>query len=432
MSFLKSLFKEQKKPPSPPTAESCKLVAEAVPIETLEQLIPIRNFSNDKLLAFATEVKSEVYLDKTVLFNAGDHAECAFYLLNGSVTLSDSGGQSYEVQAKTTKAKFPLSSGAIHTTTAVASSDVSVLRVSHKIMASKNTGATPLAELNIPEELQENKLLHAFVHYYNSEEMEIPSLPDIAVKLRSAMQHDIGVAEAVKIIQLDPVISAKLVEVANCPLYVCATPAKSCFTAVNRIGLHATRNLVISLSIHHVFKGHSSLIRKFLDRLWKQSLYISTLSYILASVSKQANPEEALLAGLVCDIGAIPFLNFTSNLPKDYYTEEDIAQALPFVKGPIGYRILQDWGFAEEFIQIPLYSEDWYQNQSPELSLTDIVVLSRLHSKIGRNTPGEDLPAITSIPAASKLKDYSLSPEHSLKMLHGAQQQVQEAMAALD
>jgi len=132
----------------------------------------------------------------------------------------------------------------------------------------------------------------------------------------------------------------------------------------------------------------------------------------------------------VCDIGAVPFLNFAANLPKDYYTEADIEQALPYVKGPIGYRILQNWGFTEDFIKIPLFSEDWYQNQGPELDLTDIVVLSRLHSKIGLNQFPE-LPAITSIPAASKLKDYSLSPEHSLKILHDAKQQVHDALATL-
>jgi len=425
MSFLNSIFKERKNPPP-----ISILKAEAVSLETLKELIPVRNFSNDKLLAFATDVKSEVYSAKTMLFRAGDQADCAFYLLKGTVALSDSSGQTYEIQAGTTKAKFPLSSGAVHTTTAVASSDIAVLRVSHNILASKHTGAAPLAELNIPDALAENKLLQAFLHYYNSEEMEIPSLPDIAVKLRHAMQHDIGVADAVKIIQLDPVISAKLVEVANCPLYVCAVPAKSCFTAVNRIGLHATRSLVISLSIHHVFKSDSPLIRKHLDKIWKQSLYISTLSYVLASVTKQANPEEALLAGLICDIGAVPFLNFAANVPKDYYTEADIDLALPYVKGPIGYRILQDWGFAEDFLSVPLHSEDWYQNQGPELDLTDIVVLSRLHSKIG-NDPLAELPAITSIPAASKLKDYSLSPEHSLKILHEAKHQVQEALATL-
>lgn len=425
MSFLDSLFKDRKSQPS-----VCHLEAEPISIETLTELIPVRNFSQDKLRAFATEAKSDVYPEQTVLFRSGEQADCVMYLLKGSVILSDNGGQTYEIKAGTTQAKFPLSSGALHTTTAVANSDTAVLRVSHHILAGKHADKSKFMELEIPDELAENRLLQAFVHHYNSEEMEIPSLPDVAVKLRHAMQHDIGAADAVKIIQLDPVISAKLVEVANCPLYVCEVPAKSCLTAVSRIGLHATRSLVISLSIHHIFKTNSPLIKKYLDKIWRQSLYTSTLSYVLASVTKQANPEEALLAGLVSDIGAVPFLNFTANLPKDYYSAADIDLVLPYVKGPIGARILHDWEFSEDIVKIPLFSEDWYQSQGPELDLTDIVVLSRLHSKIGRHESG-DLPAITSIPAASKLKDYSLSPEQSLKILHEAKQQISDALLVL-
>lgn len=148
---------------------------------------------------------------------------------------------------------------------------------------------------------------------------------------------------------------------------------------------------------------------------------------MLAAVTRQANPQEALLAGLICDIGSIPFLSFAANLPGDYFTESDIELALPYVKGPVGYKILLDWGFSEEFLKVPVYSNDWYQNSSEELNLTDIVVLSRLHSKIGQ--PGmPELPAITSIPAAGKLKNFSLSPELSLNILSEAKQQINDTM----
>ena len=425
MSFLNSFLKDKKN-----VLPKCSLVAEPVSMDTLKTLIPIRNFSSEKLGAFADNYLSEVFPEQTVLFHIGQETDSTLYLLEGRIALSDDSRKTYEIEAGTPKAKFPLSSGCKHTTTAIAKTDVRILRVSQNIMASHKADTSHLSDLNIPDELSENRLLHTFSQHYQHEELEIPTLPDIAIKLRKAIQNNIDIAEAVKIIQLDPVISAKLIEVANCPLYISAAPAKSCFTAVTRIGLNATRNLVVSLSLHHIFKSQSPLIKKYLDDIWKQSLYISTLCYVLASVSKQANPEQALLAGLVCDIGAVPFLNFAANLPKDYYTETDIAHALPYVKGPIGYKILRDWGFSEEFITIPLDSENWYQNSSETLNLTDIVVLSRLHSKIGKVDLSE-LPAVTSIPAASKLKDFSLSPELSLNLLYEAKAQIHQALKAL-
>lgn len=425
MSILSSLF-NSKKNISPAAAP----VSEDISIETLKELIPIRNLSQEILEAFATNHKPETYAKQTILFRLGDATDSALYLLGGEITLSDDTGKSYVVKAGTVKARFPLSSGIKHTTTAVADTDVSILRVSQKIMASNSSSSSPLSQLTIPDELAENRLLQIFAEHYLNEKLELPSLPDVATKLRHAMQQDIDIAGAVQIVQLDPVMSAKLIEVANCPLYVFATPAKSCFTAVNRIGLNATRNLVISLSINHIFRSNSPLIKNILDRIWKQSVYISALSFVLADITRQVNPEEALLAGLVCDLGALPFLHFADNLSKEYYNEDDITAVLPYVKGPVGFKILCEWGFPEEFVKIPVYSEDWYQNSSKELSLLDIVVLSRLHSEIGQKKDVAGLPAITSIPAASKLKNYSLSPELSLNVLHEAKHKVSEALKA--
>jgi HD-like signal output (HDOD) protein len=423
MSFLNPFLKG-KKNESP---KNCTNVIENISVDILQTLIPIRAYSEEILQAFASNHQSEVFPKKAVLFRVNEVTDSIMYLLKGTISLSDDSGNTYEVTEGSAKAKFPLSSGTIHTTTATAKTDVSILRVPQKIMSSRQQTLTELTELIIPEKLAENRLLQTFSEHYSNEKLELPTLPDIAIKLRNAMQQEISIPDAVKIIQLDPVISAKLIEVANCPLYMSATPAKSCFTAVSRIGLNATRNLVISLSINHVFKTNSKLIRKYLDNVWKQSLYISTLSHVLAAVTKQADPEEALLAGLICDIGAVPFLNFAANLPKDYFTEAELELALPHVKGPIGYKTLVEWGFPEEFTTIPLYSDDWYHNTGENLTLTDIVILSRLHSKIGRSEMPE-LPAITSIPAASKLKNFALSPEHSLNLLYEAKHQINEAM----
>lgn len=421
MALIPSFLKGKKQ-----TKGSCSLVSEKITLELLKSLIPIRNLSTDKLESFALEHKSEVFSAGEKLFSADESDEPAFYLLKGTVSLSDRNGKTYEVEATEELAKFPLSGGVQHTTTATAVTDVSLLRVSQKIM-SINSEKHQSLELTIPDELSHSRLLQSFAQHFIDDELVVPSLPSVAVQLGKAMQKEIGVNEAVKIIQLDPVISAKLIEVANCPLYIAISPAKSCFEAVNRIGLNATRSLVISLSIHNLFKSRSPKIKKRLDRLWKDSLSVSSLCYVLAAVSKQKKPEEALLAGLVCDIGVIPFLDFVTNLPADYCDEKEIDQIIPIVKGAVGASILEKWGFAEEFIAVPLLAEEWYHNTEKSLSYADIVTLSKLHKAIGtKNTT--HLPVITSIPSASKIKNITLSPENSLSILHDAKDKINDAL----
>lgn len=418
MASIKSLFEKNES----------QLIGSKTSTEVLRQLFPIRNLSEEILENFDTEKHIEEISIGTTLFNIDEATDCAIYLLSGCVVLSDHNGKSYEIEAGKAQAKFPLCSGVKHTTTAKAKTNIRILRVSLSIMSSSNRHEHGV--LKIAEEFDNNRLLKLFANHFLEHELEFPSLPEVAINLRKAIEKDVSIIDAVKIIQIDPAISAKIIEIANCPLYLTQIPASNCYEAVNRIGLNATRSLVTSLSIKKIFKAKSPLLKKYLELYWRQSLYLSVLAHVLASSSHQQNPEDALLAGLVCDIGVLPFLSFVSNLPTEFINEADINEAIPILKGIVGAAILKEWAFPMEFIDVALYSNDWFQSLSDTLTLTDIIVLSRLHAQIGKKV-NLDIPAITSIPASSKLKNMALSPENSLAILHNAKAKIQMALNIL-
>jgi HD-like signal output (HDOD) protein len=422
MEILKTFFKEKKH-------LSREEKTQKISLEKLKKLIPIRNLSEDILQVFVEDHHGEWLPPNETLFTINTPADCAIYLLHGTVIITDQNGNSQEIKSDTTEANFPLCSGKLYTTTAVTKTDTCILRVSHKIMSIDTQHRH--TEIIIPDQLSDNQVLQLFSQHVSEEKLEVPLLPQVAIRLRQAMQEDISVADAVKIIQTDPVISAKLIEVANCPLYLTLNPAKTCLDAVSRIGLNATRNLVISFSLRQVFSCRCKHIMKYMDHTWKESLLLSCLSFILAEESQQYNPEEALLAGLVADIGTIPFLSFVSKLPKEFHSTDEVRQAIPAVRGVIGAIVLKDWNFDQEFIKAASHSHDWFQHQEGPLNLTDIVILSRLHYKLGKKKKS-NLPPITSIPAASKLKNIALSPENTLKILHDAHARVKEAFKAFN
>ncbi len=423
MEILKTFFKDNKN-------LSGEEKTQKIPFEKLKKLIPIRNLNEDILQVFAEEHHGEWISAKETLFTINTPSDCAIYLLQGTVTIIDQNGNSQEIESDTTQANFPLCSGSLYTTTAIAKTNVCILRVSHKIM-SINTQHRQ-TEIIIPDQLGDNQVLQLFSQHVSEEKLEVPVLPQVALRLRQAMQEDISIADAVKIIQIDPVISAKLIEVANCPLYLTLNPAKTCLDAVSRIGLNATRNLVVSFSLRQVFSCRCKHIMKYMDQTWKESLLLSCLSFILAEESGQYNPEEALLAGLVADIGTIPFLSFVAKLPKEFHNTDEVRQAIPAVRGVIGALVLRDWNFDETFIEAASHSHDWFHHHPGPLNLTDIVVLSRLHYRLGQKKRRVSLPPITSIPAASKLENIALSPENTLKILHDAHSRVKEAFNAFN
>lgn len=409
----------------------------AVTVAELRQLIPLRNFSEEELSAFALTQTTETYGPGSILFERGESESCVLYLLTGTVRMALNDQQSYEVIAGTAKARFPLSYGESHRATAIAITDVEVIRVSAQVMH-KNLSAQlkedrvlDPSRWEVPLELKSSRLLQAFCQNFQNEELALPTLPDVALRLRQAIARDgIGVAEAAKIVQADPSIAAKLLHVANSPLYLCAQPAKSCLEAVSRLGLKATCSLVVSFCLSGLFKSKDEFLGRRMRALWQEAIHVSALAYVLAKDNRWPNPEEALLAGLVCDIGQIPLLAFADGFPKDQYRPQEIEPVCLVVCGPIGYYLLKRWSFPEELANVPLLSTLWHYDSGPTLTVSDIVMLARLHRYLETGRIAE-VPAINAIPACGKLRDGTLSPEYSLKVLHEAKAQVQEALSLL-
>ncbi len=435
--FKRFLRKTSGSTARPRRKPSLNLSPRPITVPELRQLIPLRNLSEEELNAFALTSQTETYSPGSILFERGETDAHVLYLLAGTVTMVLNDEQSYDVSAGTVKAHFPLSYGESHTTTAIARTDVEVIRVSAKVMH-KNLSAQlkedRLLDPNrweVPLELRNSRLFQAFCQNFQSEELELPTLPDIALKLRNAIERDdIGVAEAARIVQVDSTIATKLMHIANSPLYLAAQPARNCVEAINRLGLKATCNLVISLCMRSIFKSKDEFLCQKMRAVWQEGLHVSALAWVLAKDNHWHDPDEALLAGLICDLGLIPFLAFAEAFPKTHYQRAEIKVAMPAVRGPIGYYVLKRWGFPDELVSVPMLATVWHYDSGPKLALSDIVMLSKLHRGMETARMAE-VPPINSIPACGKLRDSSLSPEYSLRVLHDAKAQIQEVLSLL-
>ena len=368
----------------------------------------------------------------TILFRAEEQDDSVIFVLQGTVGIETEEGRKYEVQAGTTKSHFPLSTGKKHSATGYAKTDVQLLRVPNKIMTlgsetkRKKIMSINYEQLDIPGELRMSGLVHSFYQALENNNVQLPSLPDVSLKLRRAIEDDMSIAEATKIVQLDPTIVAKIIQVANSPLYLTSNPANRCQDAVTRLGLVATRDLVTGISLHNVFKSTQPQIRQHLVNLWKHSVSLSSICFVLAQKTKRIDPDKALLAGLLSDIGIVPFLHFAENFPRELFDPDELDAAIPYIRGPAGTMVLKQWDFPDELAEIPSLAEDWYHNSGEELTLSDIVVLAKLHSYIGTPRMAE-LPFVNTIPAYAKLGKVGLSPELSLDLLHDAQEQINVA-----
>ena len=114
--------------------------------------------------------------------------------------------------------------------------------------------------------------------------------------MRKAVQQDCEIADLVKIVNLDPVISAKLIQVVNSPLYRPLNPISNCLNAINRLGLKTTRNLVIAFSMKNLIKSKNPLITKRIQHSWLQSIKVASISHILAQLTQKVEPDDMRLS----------------------------------------------------------------------------------------------------------------------------------------
>ncbi|PKM12617.1 MAG: histidine kinase [Gammaproteobacteria bacterium HGW-Gammaproteobacteria-3] len=407
-----------------------KLVATrpiTLPIAFLKRLVPIAQLLVEEEIQ-QLSIRTANFSAGSIIFSRGSEVGALAYIVKGSVFMETHNNSGQEITAGTLKALYPLATGQFHPMTAIAKTHVTLIYVPQDVLRFNRPTVNPLYDTwQVSDALQKNPFYQRFYQHCTQQELAIPSFPDIALKLRRAIQQEQGIAHLIKIINLDPAIAAKLIQVANSPIYRTIEPITNCHSAINRIGLTTTRNLVTAISMKNLFKSTQPELKKRFQNTWIQSVRISSISHTLAGLNGQVAPEQALLAGLLHNIGTLPLLKFADGLSADSYTFADIDQCLDELQAPLGSVILEKWDFPDGFKNIPLQSNHWFENTGPELNLTDIVLLAKFHNLLA-TSGGADLPLISTLPAFQKLKHQLLTAEMSLQILQDAKQQIAETI----
>ncbi|WP_256360884.1 HDOD domain-containing protein [Methylomonas koyamae] len=120
--------------------------------------------------------------------------------------------------------------------------------------------------VHVQEELDANRLV-------------LPTLPDVAIKVRDAVSNGDATAQSLaEIIATDAAISARLIQVSNSPLYRGAVEIKNIQMAVTRLGNNTIRTLITSLIMQQMFTPTSALLETYFRKTWEQGVNVSAIA----------------------------------------------------------------------------------------------------------------------------------------------------------
>ncbi len=258
----------------------------------------------------------------------------------------------------------------------------------------------------------------------------MPSLPDVALRVREAVRDEKrNISDLTRIVQVDPALTARLVQVVNSPLYRGNKKIDNLHTAITRLGLEATRNLVMSFSLRNLFTPKSRELGHRMQATWRHSCKVGAISSVLARLNRGVDPDRAMLGGLIHDIGELPVLQYLEKHPQSL-SDQSLSNMMARLRGALGTFVLKTWQFEADLAQIPRQVEDWKREVSVGIDYIDIVQVSHIHSLFG--TPeASQLPPLTSLPSFQKLPISKLGPDASLELMEQSQQEINEVIQIL-
>lgn len=349
------------------------------------------------------------------------------FLLDGELAMGDERRTLETIVAKTPRARRPLFNVFPKGMIATSKTGAVLLRVARRAY---------LQALHADKHQvvgRGGRLYETIYEAYQKKRLELPVLRDHVIRIRMAIRNPrADVQKISQLVMSDPVISAKLVQVSNSALFPSMKQLTTVRDAVTRIGLKMTDEIVLAQSLKSIFHSRSPVINRRLKETYQHSTLIASLSFCVAREYEQLNKEQAMLAGLLHDLGVIPILTFMEKEDLlDEVTEDEVEHTITHLRGVIGGMVLSNMGFDDGLIAVAEEAESWEREIDGGGDYVDVVNLAHLFSVMG--TEEMDLyPRVDEVSAYTRLGFSAFDPDEGLKKVRNAKAIAAAIMSALN
>jgi HD-like signal output (HDOD) protein len=262
----------------------------------------------------------------------------------------------------------------------------------------------------------------------NANRLVLPTLPDVALKVRDAVtKGDSSAAELAEIIVTDASLSTRLIQVANSPLYRGTNPINNIQMAVSRLGNKIVGTLITSLVMQQMFTPSNKHLEEHFRKTWEQSINVSSISRALTTFTPHLNRDEAMLAGLIHQIGKLPIFMLVEKIPEFRDSPSRMAKLLEKAHPAVGKLIMDTWNFPDELKLVASEYVNFRYDSGPKADYVDIVQVAFLQSIAGTDHPASRVDCST-VPSFAKL---GLASDIEILEIEGVSDEIELARSML-
>ena len=214
-----------------------------------------------------------------------------------------------------------------------------------------------------------------------SGDVVFPTSFDTVMRLRKALQDpDLSMAKLASVITVEPLISARLLALANSVAYNPAgNEVRDLQRAIERLGLQVVRTASLGIAMRQLIMARSVVgFQLQSDNLWKHSLRSASAAYVVAKRLTRHNPEEALLAGMVHDIGAFYMIYRAAQYDELVLRPDTTKYLIIRWHESIGHSLIVALGLPEALAEAMIDHDQPRSLPDTPKTLADIVYLANL------------------------------------------------------
>jgi HD-like signal output (HDOD) protein len=187
----------------------------------------------------------------------------------------------------------------------------------------------------------------------SSGKVELPSFPDVAVRVRKVLADEhVANEQIARIVGSDAGLAARMLTLANsAALNRTGKALADLKTAINRIGHNNVRTAAVSFAIAQLRRaGELRNIAQDLERVWQEATLVAALAYSIGGRC-QVNADESMLAGLLHNVGKLYILARANRHEHLFRDPAAMAQVLRDWHASVGKAIVENWGFPEHIAE---------------------------------------------------------------------------------
>lgn len=213
-----------------------------------------------------------------------------------------------------------------------------------------------------------------------SGDVNFPICLDAAVLVRNTLKDPFAsLDQVVQAISIEPLISSKLLRLANSVSYNPSGRAiLDLSAAISRLGFEVVRTTSLAVALDQMLKSRNLAAYEALaKKAWEHSVQVAAIARVLARRLGRINPDEAMLAGMVHDIGVFYLLYRAADYPEYKNNEAALFELLAGWHESVGESLLHLLGLPDRIAEA-VRNHDRLHNVEIPSSVHDILYFANL------------------------------------------------------